>query len=109
MDACAVGETKLAAHESAIVFTHNLADAKHSNILFMEKAMARAAHLQVRGIDTVLVVPLAGARPLPFRPFLSNGVKVDFVYLIATMPGRHSGDQVHKVKKAAAPSLFYFA
>ena len=34
---------------------------------------------------------------LLFRPFLSNGVKIDFVYLIATMPGRHSGDQVHKV------------
>ena len=23
------------------------------------------------------------------------------------MPGRHSGDQVHKVKKNAAPSVFY--
>ena len=31
------------------------------------------------------------------------GQKIDFVYLIATMPGRHSGDQVHKVKKNAAP------
>ena len=29
---------------------------------------------------------------LPFRPFLSNGVETDFVYLIATVPGRHSGD-----------------
>ena len=33
------------------------------------------------------------------------GQKIDFVYLTATMPGRHSGDQVHKVKKAAAPLL----
>ena len=24
------------------------------------------------------------------------------------MPGRHSGDQVHKVKKTAAPSFFIF-
>ena len=30
----------------------------------------------------------------------------DFVYLIATVLGRHSGDQVHTVKKAAAPSFF---
>ena len=37
--------------------------------------------------------------------FERNGVKVDFVYLIATMPGRQSGDQVHKVKKIAA--LFF--
>ena len=36
------------------------------------------------------------------------GEKVDFVYLIATMPGRHSGDQVHKVKKTAAPSFSFF-
>ena len=35
------------------------------------------------------------------------GAKIDGVYLIATMPGRHSGDQVHKVKKTPAPS-FYF-
>ena len=34
------------------------------------------------------------------------GEKVDFVYLIAHVPGRHSGDQVHKVKKAAAPSFY---
>ena len=45
----------------------------------------------------------SGTRRLPFRPFLSNREKIDFVYLIATMPGRHSGDQVHKVKKNAAP------
>ena len=25
------------------------------------------------------------------------------------MPGQHSGDQVHKIKKTAAPSLLYFA
>ena len=43
-----------------------------------------------------------------YAPFYAMGEKVDFVYLIATMPGRHSGDQVHKVKKAAAPSLLYF-
>ena len=36
------------------------------------------------------------------------GQKTDFVYWIATMPGRHSGDQVHKVKKTAAPLLLYF-
>ena len=34
------------------------------------------------------------------------GEKVDFVYLIAIMPGRHSGDRVRKVKRAAAP-LFH--
>ena len=27
------------------------------------------------------------------------------MYLVAAMPGRHSGDQVHKVKKTAAPSF----
>ena len=31
------------------------------------------------------------------------GNKVDFVCLAATVPGRHSGGQVHKVKKHAAP------
>ena len=36
------------------------------------------------------------------------GQKLDFVCLVATMPGRHSGDQVHKVKKIAAPSFLYF-
>ena len=36
------------------------------------------------------------------------GEKVDVVYLIATMPGRHSGDQVHKVKKTAAPLFLLF-
>ena len=29
-------------------------------------------------------------RSLPLRPLLCNGGKIDFVYLIATMPGRHS-------------------
>ena len=33
----------------------------------------------------------------------SNGAKIDFVYLIAAMPGRHSGGQVHKAKETAAP------
>ena len=37
------------------------------------------------------------------RPSLRDSGKI--VYLIATMPGRHSGDQVHKVKKNAAPLL----
>ena len=36
--------------------------------------------------------PDTGMRLLPFRPFLSNGAKIDFVYLISTMPVRHSGD-----------------
>ena len=36
----------------------------------------------------------------------NGGKKVDFVYLVATMPGRHSGDQVHKVKKTAAPRVY---
>ena len=36
------------------------------------------------------------------------GQKVDFVCLVATMPGRHSGDQVHKVKKSAAPLLLFY-
>ena len=49
-----------------------------------------------------------GTRFLPFRPLLCNGEKSDFVYLVATMPGRHSGDQVHKVKKTAAPSFLHF-
>ena len=39
-------------------------------------------------------------RLLPFRPLLSNGANIDFVYLIATMPGRHSGSQVHKFTKS---------
>ena len=41
--------------------------------------------------------------------FLCNGEKIDFVCLGSgtTMPGRHSGDQVHKVKKNAAPSFVY--
>ena len=34
---------------------------------------------------------------------LCNRGKIDFVYLVATVPGLHSGDQVHKVKKNAAP------
>ena len=38
-------------------------------------------------------------------PLLCNGENIDFLYLIATMPGRHSGDQVHKVKQTAAPSF----
>ena len=36
------------------------------------------------------------------------GQKIDFVYVIATMPGRHSADQVHKVKEAAAPSFLFY-
>ena len=36
------------------------------------------------------------------------GKKVDLVCLSATMPGRHSGDQVHKVKKTAAPSFTFY-
>ena len=39
----------------------------------------------------------------PPRPLSRNGEQVDFVYLIATMPGQHSGDQVHKAEKNAAP------
>ena len=30
----------------------------------------------------------------PSAPFCAMGQKIDFVYLIPTMPGRHSGDQV---------------
>ena len=40
---------------------------------------------------------------LDTAPFCAMGEKIDFVYLIATMPGRHSGAQVHKAKKNAAP------
>ena len=37
---------------------------------------------------------------VPFLPpLLCNVEKLDFVCLVAAMPGRHSGDQVHKVKK----------
>ena len=45
---------------------------------------------------------------LHFRPFLCNGANIDFAVRLATMPGRHSGDQVHKVKKAAAPSFLFY-
>ena len=38
-------------------------------------------------------------------PFCAMGGKIDFVYLIAT---RHSGDQVHKAKKTAAPSFLFY-
>ena len=44
----------------------------------------------------------------PHRPFIVHMVKTDFVYLIAAMPGRHSGDQVHKVKKTAAPLFLFY-
>ena len=39
-------------------------------------------------------------------PVCAMGEKIDFVYLIATLPGRHCGAQVHKVKKTAAPLNF---
>ena len=45
--------------------------------------------------------------PLNTTPLLRNGRNPSFVYLIATMPGRHSGDQVHKIKKNAAPFVIY--
>ena len=45
--------------------------------------------------------------PLATTPLLCNGKNIDLVYLIATTPGRHSGDQVHNVKKNAAPSFWY--
>ena len=38
-------------------------------------------------------------------PFYVMGQKIDFAVRLATMPGRHSGDQVHKVKKTPAPSF----
>ena len=41
-------------------------------------------------------------------PFCEMGQKVDFVCLVATMPGRHSGDHVHKVKNTAAPFFYIF-
>ena len=41
-------------------------------------------------------------------PLLVQWGKIDLVCLVAAMPGRHSGDQVHIVKKTAAPlCLFY--
>ena len=39
--------------------------------------------------------------------YRAMGINIDFVCLIATMPGRHSGGQVHKVKQNAAPLLLY--
>ena len=33
-----------------------------------------------------------------FAPLSRSGEKLDFAVRLATMPGRHSGDQVHKVK-----------
>ena len=41
-------------------------------------------------------------------PVLCNGVKIDFAVRLAAVPGRHSGDQVHKVKKVAAPFFWHF-
>ena len=45
-----------------------------------------------------------------YAPYRAMRGKINCVYLIATMPGRHSGrhsgDQVHKVKKNAAPFFF---
>ena len=41
--------------------------------------------------------------PSPPPPSSRNGGKHRlFVYLIATMPGRHNGDQVHKLRKCCA-------
>ena len=39
-------------------------------------------------------------------PFCAMGKNIDFAVRLAAMPGRHSGDQIHKVKKAAAPLSF---
>ena len=41
-------------------------------------------------------------------PSRAMGQRSTLLHLIATMPGRHSGDQVHKVKKNAAPFLMLF-
>ena len=76
---------------------------------FDKKAQTRTKLMARIPIQDRIIVPIHrdGTRLLPFRPLLSNGAKLDFVYLIATVPGRHSGDQVHEVKKNAAP-LFFF-
>ena len=62
---------------------------------------------QVRGHRRLPVRLLAGTRLLPFRPFLGNGVKNRLCVLDRHYAGRHSGDQVHKVKKAT-PSVFFY-
>ena len=52
--------------------------------------------------------PCSGVRAFyRIAPFLSNGEKIDFVGLIATLPGRHSGDHVHKVKKKCRAIALY--
>ena len=54
--------------------------------------------------DAEGVLLFAAYAPFTFSPpfwcFLQWG-KNDFVYLIATMPGLHSGGQVYKVENAA--------
>ena len=40
--------------------------------------------------------------PLDTTPLACNGENTDFAVRLASMPGRHSGDQVHKVKKGGA-------
>ena len=52
-------------------------------------------------------IPHGSVRVAPL-PLSLNREKIDFVYLIATMPGRHSGDQVHKDKKNAAPPFLTY-
>jgi len=55
---CAAAAPALKPHESAIVFTNNLA---RSTVLGLEQPIKLAAQLQSLGIDTVFVAPAAGS------------------------------------------------
>ena len=46
--------------------------------------------------------------PFTFPPLFVKWGKIDYVYLIATMPGRHSGDQVHEAKKMPRHCLILY-
>ena len=60
---------------------------------------------ELRAVNMLKVKAMMYAPP---RPSSRNGRKIDFVYLLATMSGRHSGDQVHKAKKPAAPLFLIY-
>ena len=70
-------------------------------------ADAEGAFIEANGVFLVGIPwgePHTGYALLDTTPLLRNGGNTDFVYLVATRPGRHSGGQVHNVKKTAAPT-----
>ena len=88
------------------------APGQNHNFMLTERQVAHATQRcnQIRNLAAVMldsfeetsVYALFAFPP----PFCAMWEQVDCVHLIATVPGRHSGDQVHKVKKTAAP-LFH--